>query len=172
MNKTNAPPKPHPRPRKYFPALSGATLCLGFILPGAGCGSPPSVVPVLEVVQRALLDEAQRVAEADAAHDRLYLQQARRQIWDGFRADLNTTDTLTPGWIEDATVGFVQAREALLRQEFDLARQREFRQDNLRDAAAAQARAIAILQQQDRLFHDAVGLGPRSSSPPPSETSR
>lgn len=144
-------------------------------IPGAGvggCGTPPSVVPVLEVVRQALLDEAQRIGEADASRDELYLQQVRRQLWDGYRADLNAADTLSPDWIEDATAGFVLAREALLRQEFDLARQRRTRQDNLRDAAAAQARAIAILQQRDRLLDETVGLQPRSLPPRSAETPR
>ncbi len=156
MNKTNALHKSQGRTRL---ARLTATLLL---LPGAagwaGCGSPPSVVPVLRVVERAMLDEAHRIEAYDAERDRLALDDARLRLRDGYLADLNTTDTLDPSWIDSATEVYVAAREALVWQEIDLARQRQARQDNLRDAARAQARAIAILQQQDRLVQQTVGL--------------
>jgi len=132
------------------------------LLPGAagwaGCGSPPSVVPVLRVVERTMLDEADRIEARDADRDRLILSDARVRLRDGYLADLEAAQTLDPSWVTSATEVYVAACEALVYQEINLARQRQIRQDNLRDAAQAQARAIAILQQQDRLLEQTVGL--------------
>jgi len=138
-------------------AIAVSALALAAAASG-GCGSPPSVIPVLRVVERVLADEAQHIVEADALRDRHSLDQARRSLSDAYRADLAETETLSPHWVQQATDVYVAAREALLRQEFDLARQRGVRIENLRLAAEAQSRAIAILQQQDRLLMQTVGL--------------
>lgn len=126
----------------------------------------------MQVVHRALLDEAQQVATAEAARDDLHLQHARRALWEGYRADLTTKDNPTPAWIEDATAGFVLAREALLRQELDLIQQRRTRQENLQAAAAAQTRAIELLQQRDRLRPQALDLDYWTNRFTPLETPR
>lgn len=169
MNRINVPRNP---PCRFgLPRLAATLLLLPGAAGWAGCGSPPSVVPVLRVVERAMLDEAQRIETYDAQRDQLMLDDARLRLRDGYLADLNTTDTLDPSWVDSATEIYVAAREALVWQEIDLAQQRQTRQDNLRDAARAQARAIAILQQQDRLLQQTVGLdlwrleAPQTDSP-------
>lgn len=123
-----------------------------------GCGSPPSVVPVLQVVERTLIHEADALVSVEAARDRLYLEQSRRQLDEGYRRDLQDTDQLSPQWVESATTVYVAAREALLRQELELARQRQTRADNLRLAAQAQGRAVGLLQRQDNLLRQTLGL--------------
>lgn len=122
------------------------------ILASSGCGSPPSVVPVLRIVESALEQEASRVQSVDAARDQQFFASTRRDLEAAYRADLNETSSLTPDWIESATLVYVTAREQLLRQELQRAAQRDTRAENLRTASAAQSRAISILEQQDRLL--------------------
>ncbi|MEM1027673.1 MAG: hypothetical protein AAGJ38_06290 [Planctomycetota bacterium] len=152
MNKTNAPPE-----AQAFARFCRGVLCLLLLLLSA-CGSPPSVVPVLRVVEQAMLDEADRLKQFDTERDQQLLDYSRERLRQAYLADLQSRQTLDPAWIESATDVYVAAREALAWQEIDLARQRQTRQDNLRDAAEAQAQAIAILQQQDRLFQQTVGI--------------
>lgn len=156
MNKTSAQPKP--RTRRNARRLAATLLLLPGAAGWAGCGSPPSVVPVMRIVEQAILDEAGQIETFDADRDQRMIDSLRSRLREGYLADLRTTDTLDPAWVEDATEIYLTARETLVRQELDLAQQRRARQDNLRDAAHAQARAIAILQQQDRLLQQTVGL--------------
>ncbi len=123
-----------------------------------GCGSPPSVLPAMRVVEATLRAEADRLEAGQAQRDGQYLQQARADLARGFGDDLRAAEALDVEWIDRATRVYVAAREALLRQELALARQREVRAENLRLAAAAQARAMAVLQQQDRLLQRTLGL--------------
>ena len=149
MIRTNVPPD-RLGPRACF--------LLPLLLWGGGCGSPPSVVPVMQVVEATLQREAQSLSQVQAARDRLYLEQARRQLDEGYRRDLASTQALSPQWVESATSVYVAAREALLRQEIELARQRETRVENLQLAAQAQGRAVALLQRQDNLLRQTLGL--------------
>jgi hypothetical protein len=112
----------------------------------------------MRVVEATLRAEADRLGAGQAQRDGLYLQQARADLARGFGDDLRAAETLDVEWIDRATRVYVAAREALLRQELALARQREVRAENLRLAAAAQARAMAVLQQQDRLLQRTLGL--------------
>ncbi|MEM7627288.1 MAG: hypothetical protein AAF333_16955 [Planctomycetota bacterium] len=105
----------------------------------------------MRIVEDALRQEATRTLTTDAARDRQYLESARRNLEDAYRADLDAVPVLTPDWVESATSAYVAAREGLLRHELDLADQRRGRAENLR-AAAAQSRAIALLERQDQLL--------------------
>ncbi len=149
MTATNAPLKN----RIWRPVP--LAICL---LMAPGCGSPPSVVPVMQVVERTLRQEAESLGAVQATRDRLYLQQARQQLDEGYRRDLADTNALSPQWVQSATTVYVAAREALLRQELELARQRQTRIDNLQLAAQAQGRAVALLQRQDNLLRQTLGL--------------
>ena len=142
-------------PRRRHSFFAGGLFLLQSV---GGCGSPPSVVPVMQVVEATLRSEAESLAAVQASRDRLYLEQARRQLDEGYRRDLSSTDALSPQWVESATAVYVAAREALLRQEIELARQRQTRVDNLELAAQAQGRALAILQRQDNLLRQTLGL--------------
>ncbi|MEM1108720.1 MAG: hypothetical protein AAGH99_08525 [Planctomycetota bacterium] len=135
-----------------------APLTIATSLVLAGCGTPPSVMPAMRVVEQALLKEAEHLARADAARDRLMLDTARQHLRRGYLADLRQSETLDHGYVEDATAVYVAAREALLQQYFDLTRARQTRIDNLRVAAEAQSRAILILDNQDRLLELALGF--------------
>ena len=150
MKRSNVPRKP----RRLLLLLMVLSLTGG----AGGCGSPPSVVPVMQVVEQTLLTEARTLAAAESARDRLYLEQARQQLEDGYRRDLASAEALSPRWVESATSVYVAAREALLRQELALAAQRQTRVDNLQLAAQAQGRAVALLQRQDNLLAQTLGL--------------
>lgn len=131
--------------------------CTTLPVAGVGCGSPPSVLPLMEVVRNALTDEAARL-EADGLRDARYAAQTRRMLDDAFAADLADTSSLTPAWVEEATAAYVVAREAVLRQELAWQAERTVRRDNLAAAAEAQGRAMTILAHQDRLLRKTLGL--------------
>ncbi|MEO1235554.1 MAG: hypothetical protein AAFX76_02070 [Planctomycetota bacterium] len=126
--------------------------CVGLASLMAGCGSPPSAVPLMRAVRQALADEAEAVETADAARDRRHLDRLRADLREAYRADLDEAEALTPAWIDEATVVYVAAREALLRHELELENRRAIRAENLRLAARAQTQAIANLEHQDRLL--------------------
>ncbi|MEM8737665.1 MAG: hypothetical protein AAGG38_04205 [Planctomycetota bacterium] len=123
-----------------------------------GCGSPPSVVPVLRSVGQTLMQEAERIETVEGVRDGLYLDRVRADLREAYRADLASSTSLTVRWVDEATTVYVAAREALLRQELEQAASRATRAENLRLAARAQARAVAVLEQQDRLLMDTLGV--------------
>ena len=141
---------------------------------GPGCGSPPSVVPLLELTRRTVLDEAGRL-ESDAEREARYLQEAKRQLARAYHADLTQRAApsgvgegesgvghLDAEWVDEATRGYVLAHEEIVRAELAAKGERAARADNLRAAAEAQTRAIRLIQQQDRLLLRLTGgLQPR-----------
>lgn len=121
-----------------------------------GCASPPSVTPLLRVTERALMRESARLND-DADRDAQYARQTLRSLNDAFDRDLEQENELTADWVRDATSVYVAAREALLRHELALARERQIRSDNLQTAASATRRAIGLIEQQDKLLNGVVG---------------
>ncbi len=162
---------PAPRPPRWGAAILGLLLAgamvAGLVL--TGCASPPSVVPLLELTRRAVLEEAARL-EGDARREGLYLAAARDSVAAAYQADLfEQADRMVAGdseagiggvdaeWVSEATHGYVLAREELLRREVEAGTERAIRAENLRAAAEAQTRAIELLQSQDRLLHRLMG---------------
>lgn len=121
-----------------------------------GCATPPSVSPLMRVVDRVLGEEILHL-EADAARDAEHLRQTREALADAFDADLAGQQSLTAEWVRSAVRAYASAGESLARHEADRARQRSSRADNLRAAIEAQRRALAILEQRDRLIEQTLG---------------
>ena len=122
-----------------------------------GCGSPPSVTPLLRMADRAMQDEVARMDD-DLERDLYQLGQTRQALATAFDADLAQQEQLTAQWVREGMDVYVAAREALTRQEMQLRRQRQQRQDNLRAAAQAVRRASRLLEQQDKLIEQTVGF--------------
>jgi hypothetical protein len=57
----------------------------------------------------------------------------------------------------EATTVYVAARDAVIRHEQSLTRERDNRADNLRAAATATRRAILLIEQQDGLLRGLAG---------------
>lgn len=144
-----------PRDRVAHVAVAVA-LCTIVALGGVGCTSPPSVMPLLNATQQTLEREAERLT-VDTDRDAEWIEQARLSLEHAYEADLHDVDALTPEWVGSATQVYVSAREALVRHESTLREERHRRAENLQAAAEATRRAAAMLQQQDRLWLDAVG---------------
>ncbi|MEM9883140.1 MAG: hypothetical protein AAF800_09515 [Planctomycetota bacterium] len=128
------------------------------MLSATGCGSPPSVLPTMGVVERTLRDEADHAESTGAAFDTRYFDRVLADLDRAFRADLEATGTFSPAWVAEATTAYVAAREGVLRESMRTRSQRRQRIDNLRAAADAQARAAALLAQQDGLRRRVVGF--------------
>ena len=133
-------------------AVLGVTGCLL-----VGCASPPSVAPLLRVVDAELRREAQRL-ELDARRDAEAVDQARRSLADAYDGDLARREALTAEWVRDATDVYVAAREALVRHEMNLRAEREQRARNLHAAGEAQRRAIQLIEQHDGLIVGTLGF--------------
>jgi len=121
-----------------------------------GCTSPPSVTPLLRVTERALLEESGRLSR-NVERDKAYSRQTLGVLEDAYYRDLMKTEVLTPQWVREATTVYVAARESVIEHEVSLAREYEVRADNLRNAAAATRRAIALIEQQDSLLRGVMG---------------
>jgi hypothetical protein len=130
------------------------TLTLSII---AGCGAPPSVVPLLSVSANAIEREA-RLVEEDAIGDEQAADAARQRLTHALQADLAHRPDADQAWILSAAKGYAAAREALAQSLAQQCRTREQRAQNLRDAAAAQRRAISLIQQQDEILHRGTGV--------------
>ena len=143
---------------KSITAGSNRLFLWGVLLVGGlvGCSTPPSVAPLLRVTERVLVEESGRLAE-DAERDGAYTRQVLGSLEDAYRRDLEQAGELTPGWVLEATMVYVAAREAVVRHEQSLARERGNRADNLRAAAAATRRAILLIEQQDGLLRGVAG---------------
>ena len=134
------------------------TRCIGIIpLAMMGCTSPPSVVPLLDVVEQALRHEATLVHE-EADREAQTVSQTRTALDHAFDADLQAQSSLDEAWVRDAVRVYAAAREAVVRHELDLRNARNQRADNLLAAADAQRRAIELLQQQDELIKRSLDL--------------
>jgi len=127
-----------------------SALVLSALLIAAGCGTPPSVQPLLAVSQRVLLEEAQRVDD-DTRRDAQRVDQSLRALEAAFAADLHERDALDPPWVLSAVRGYAAAREALVEHRLALAHERQTRAQNLRQAAALTDRAVGLLQRRDTL---------------------
>jgi hypothetical protein len=136
--------------RIYLPAVFLSPVLL------MGCSTPPSVAPLLRVTERALVAESGRLQE-DAERDKTYTRQVLGSLDDAYRRDLEQAETLTPGWVLEATTVYVAARDAVIRHEQSLTRERDNRADNLRAAATATRRAILLIEQQDGLLRGLAG---------------
>lgn len=122
----------------------------------SGCTSPPSVAPLLQVAEQAILNESGRIDE-DIAIEQTHADQTLTILEEAYRRDLEQVDTLTPEWVQEATAVYVAAREAVLQNQADQINVHRIRADNLRSAALATRRARRLIEQQDRLLHGVVG---------------
>ncbi len=136
--------------------LSAAVVTLTLVF-NSGCGAPPSVVPLLTVSASAIEREA-RLVEDDALRDEQATDAARQRLTLALQADLAQRPDADQAWVLSAAKGYAAAREALVQSLAQQRRTRELRAQNLRDAAAAQRRAISLIQQQDELFNRATGF--------------
>lgn len=132
-------------------------ICL--LLPLCACASPPSVVPLLRVAERAIGDE-QRLLGEDAIRGSHWFEQQRRVLDDAYAADLRGRPERAsdPEWVLAGTEVYTAAREALLRHAWELERQSELRRDNLGTASQAIRRAAELIEKQDALFADVPDL--------------
>ena len=146
-------PRRAPRPCRQIKACA---LMASAIVGIGGCGSPPSAVPLMQVAERTMQREAQRVRQG-IERDKQQLDERQQALAAAYRRDLENRDKLTVEWVLDATQGYVAAREALVKQQLERARTREQRARNLEAAAAAQQRARALLQRQDKLLTEVAG---------------
>lgn len=122
-----------------------------------GCTAPPSVTPLLRVAARAMREEAARVEE-DAKRDQAQIEQSRQTLATAFEDDLDQRTSFDRPWIKDAAEAYAAAREELARHAAALRDERAQRTENLRAAAQAQERAIALLERQDELITRTTGL--------------
>jgi len=129
------------------------SLAASLIASAAGCASPPSVVPLLTVVDKALAAEGNAL-ETDAERREAWFEQSRRALADAFEADLAAQSELERQWVRDHAGVYAAAREALARREIVQQQALQTRRENLAVARDAQRRAIQLIQRQDRLFDD------------------
>jgi hypothetical protein len=120
-----------------------------------GCTTPPSVAPLLRVSERALMQESDRL-RGDSERDEAYIRQTLQVLEEAYTRDLEQVESLTPKWVMEATKVYVAARETIVEHRSTLARERSRRSANLRSAALATRRAIALIEQQDRLLKGVV----------------
>ena len=146
------------RPRHTPPERSAYVLAapvLSILL--CGCASPPSVVPLLQLVDRELQAEAARI-ERGGGHDAELIELARERLATGFERDLAEKNSPSAEWVRSAAEAYATAREALASHEAELQQARQQRIDNLHAASTAQRRAILLLTQHDRLMVQTVGI--------------
>ncbi len=127
----------------------------------AGCGSPPSVVPLLNVTDRVLAIE-QRSLQEQAGQVAAHFAQSRAALTDAFEADLQMRSSLEKTWVADHALVYAGALESLARQQFKQEQALATRRENLQIARDVQARAIELLQRQDRLFEAVPDVRRRS----------
>jgi len=137
---------------------AGVTLALATGVTG-GCTTPPSVAPLLRVVNQALQQEASYL-QAEETREMQRLAQARAAIEAGFVADLNQQAQPDKPWILDAARAYTAACEELVRQDATLHKELAQRADNLQAATTAQQRALNILEQQDALLTQTLNGNP------------
>jgi hypothetical protein len=110
----------------------------------------------MQVSRKAMKQEVSHVRNAMQRRDQV-LKQRQAALKTGFDADLAQQDKLSKTWVKEATIGYVAAREALLRQHHQTNRAHHQRIDNLQSAMHAQQRAIDLLQRQDRVLQQQLG---------------
>jgi hypothetical protein len=109
------------------------------------------------VAEQTLRQEAERL-EADVNRDAESLTQTQQALEDAFEADLIQTSELTPQWVRDATRAYVSARQALWQHQKQLEHEKAQRCDNLLAAAEATRRASQLLERQDELITQTLGV--------------
>jgi len=155
MHTNNAPPTPPAPPPPHRRGIDYAMMIVLILLLG-GCQTPPAVMPLLTVAQRAVADEMRQV-ESDAAREANHFDQTRAALKSAFEADLEAQEMLSPQWVNDATSVYVAAQEQLLAHEHQLAQQRRQRLRNLETAHDAHGRIRLLLMLQDRAIGRATG---------------
>ncbi len=138
-----------PLPHRFTVCLFALTTLL------PACTTPPSVSPLLDVVDKALTQEADCL-QADQAREDARLAQARAALDAGLADDLTEHPAPQTPWLLDEAHAYARAREELMHQEMTTRNELTRRADNLATARQAQARARAILDQQDRLLTQAL----------------
>src|ERR1041385_1626110 len=80
---------------------------LGCLFPLAlqACASPPSLLPLLRVADKAIAQESQ-LLDADAARSTAWLDEQRATLAAAFEADLREQTTLDPEWVLTATQAY------------------------------------------------------------------
>ena len=136
---------------RYNDRWIGSVIGLVMVVGLTGCASPPSVSPLMQVVEQTLQQE-QVMLQTDQQRATAWMDQQRATLAAAFDADMNEQQTLDKTWVHDQVAVYVAAREALLRHELELQRQHEQRRQNLADAMAAQQRAMQMIEQQDALL--------------------
>ncbi len=133
------------------------TLLVAGALTLAGCGSPPSVTPLLRVAQSTLLRESQQLEQ-----DQRMLAGVERQtlaaLEQAFEADVRQAPTLEARWVLEAARAYALARDAVVGQGAAERQARQRRIENLLLAAEAQRRALNLLERQDALLMGVLGL--------------
>ena len=115
----------------------------------AGCGSPPSVLPLLQVTAGVLQDESQRL-QRDAERAASAIQRDKASLAAAFERDLAQRDHLDAQWVRNAVSVYAAARDALSEQSARVASAYASRLDNLDAAADANRRAITLLEHHRR----------------------
>ena len=121
-----------------------------------GCSTPSSVVPLLQITERALTEESARL-EDDAKREQANTRSNLDALEDAYLRDLQQAEQLTPQWVSEATAVYVIARETLLTHQASLAEAQRGRAENLRTAASATKRAIVLIEQQEGLLNGVGG---------------
>ncbi|NBC10749.1 MAG: hypothetical protein GVY24_03320 [Planctomycetes bacterium] len=115
------------------------------------------MTPLLRATAAALENEAAQL-DTDRLRVAEHGRQTRAALDDAFAADLDTVEAMDRRWVLEAAQAYAAAREAVTLHEHDARAALDARETNLRRAAEAQRRAIALLEQQDRLIVETVGV--------------
>lgn len=121
-----------------------------------GCSTPASVSPLLQVTERVLLGESDRIGR-DIAIEKAHTDQTLSMLASAYRKDLDEAEALTPAWVDEATSAYVAAREAVIENETKRIAAHQTRAENLRSAMLAARRARQLLDRQDQLLQGIVG---------------
>lgn len=140
--------------RRRISALTSLTALITATV--GGCGSPPSVAPLMQVTDKALAQESKHL-ETMRKREKELLKERRQGLKTGFEADLKQRDDLTAKWVQSHATGYAAAREALLKQHLKRTRQYEQRLENLQAARRALERTTRMLQRQDELLTKTLG---------------
>ena len=146
--------QPVSRRRRGWRCVLAAATMAGAL---AGCGSPPSVTPLMRVVDESLQAELDHLT-LDAADAEKLLAERQGALKRAMELDVREQPALAPDWVLDQAGLYVTAREAVLSSHLAEQQSRLIRLDNLRAAREAQARAIELLEKQDALLDRTLGL--------------
>ncbi|WP_432798406.1 hypothetical protein [Poriferisphaera sp. WC338] len=122
-----------------------------------GCTSPPSVVPVLEMVGQVLADEAAQMKMRRLDEEQRHMQM-KASLRDAYERDLTSQESLSSEWVLEATSVYTTAREMMIENYHSQLEAIDRKQQNLMAAWEAQQKATELLRQQDDLLRGTVGL--------------